>query len=49
MTTTSANAGIYIVTVKYTLPDGSFVNSTFNFTLGCGADGLAVNGPIGAG
>ena len=49
MTTISANAGIYVVTVKYTLPDGSFVNSIFNFILGCGADGLVVNSLIGAG
>jgi hypothetical protein len=49
LTTISADAGIYVVIVKYTLSDGSFVDSTFNFTLGCGADGLLVNGPIGTG
>jgi len=47
-TTTFADAGLYVVIVKYTLPDGTFVNSTFNFTLGCGADGLVVNDLLAA-
>jgi hypothetical protein len=48
LTTTSTDAGIYVLTISYTLPDGTFVNSTFNFTLGCGADGLVVNDLLAA-
>jgi hypothetical protein len=47
-TTISNNAGLYVVTVKYTLPNGTYVNSTFNFTLGCGANGLVINSPLAA-
>ena len=46
LTTTTVDAGIYVVSIKYTLPDGSFVNSTFNFTLSCRLLDLDVNNSL---